>query len=74
MRELLISLGTFDLIEGADIDELTIVSGLPTGVIDNASGELMEHSLIHRAIKDEQMSLFLHPLTHRFVQDDLVRA
>jgi nucleoside phosphorylase/AAA+ ATPase superfamily predicted ATPase len=73
-RELLISLGTFDLIEGADIDELTIVSGLPTGVIDNASGELMEHSLIHRAIKDEQMSLFLHPLTHRFVQDDLVRA
>ncbi|NER46492.1 MAG: phosphorylase [Symploca sp. SIO1A3] len=73
-RDLLISLGTFDLTEGADLDEIIIVSALEEDQVFSASGELMEYSLIHRDIKDSSMSFFLHPLTHRFVQDDLVSA
>jgi hypothetical protein len=73
-KTLLIGLGTFDLAEGADEEELAIVSGLGVTILGDVAGELIGHSLIHRSIRDVQPIFFLHPLTHRFVQSDLVRA
>jgi hypothetical protein len=73
-KMLLIGLGAFDLAEGAEEEELPIVSGLEADILGDAAGELVGHSLIHRSIKNGQHIFFLHPLTHRFVQADLVET
>jgi hypothetical protein len=73
-KELLISLGSFDLNEGADAEELAAVSALPANQLDDAAAELSQFSLIRRTLKLDHLTYSLHPLTHRFVQGDLLGA
>jgi len=70
-KQLLIELGTFDPTEGAERDFLSKMSELSSSSLDDATGELIEFSLVRRSFEDEQEMLYLHPLTHHFVQHDL---
>jgi hypothetical protein len=73
-RKVLTRIGSFSLSKGADFEELEFTTRLRETELDNAVGELIEHSLIYLTIKSENSSFSLHPLTYRFVQDELVRG
>ncbi len=73
-RSLLIDIGTFDLNEGADMDELELMSGLPARAVFTATAELVNFSLVRRTMMDGVTNYALHPLTYYFVQADLPGA
>lgn len=76
-RKVLIRIGCFSLSKGADFEELEFTSKLKEIELDQAIGELIENSLIYRNINRDNRdnnSFYLHPLTYRFVQDELVRG
>ncbi len=70
-RQLLIELGAFDPTEGARRDFLSGMSVLHPQDLDEAAEELVEFSLARCDWKEDQDILYLHPLTHRFVQDNV---
>ncbi len=70
-RQLLIELGAFDPTEGARRDFLSEMSELHAQDLDEAAEELVEFSLVRRNWEGDQDILYLHPLTHRFVQDNV---
>ncbi|HEU5378992.1 MAG TPA: NB-ARC domain-containing protein [Ktedonobacteraceae bacterium] len=70
-RQLLIELGAFDTTEGAMREFLSEMSELSSQDLEEAVDELVEFSLVRRSWEGNQEILFLHPLTHRFVQENV---
>jgi hypothetical protein len=71
-KNLLIDMGEFDLAEGAKIDDLIYVSEIEINKLEKAIAELIQFSLVKRYGVESQQTFLLHPLTHHFVQKDVL--
>lgn len=71
-KDLLICLGEFDLSEGAKIDDAIEVTEMSAAQLEESAAELIQFSLVYRRGQESQQTFFIHPITHLFVQREVV--